>query len=253
VDVRIEIARERRGPPWGWNIAWSPDGSTFAANAYGEDIVVVRNESKRNITGNFYGFGWIGPDTLVGYSAPTENGLATLIRFDAVTGDSLEAFKVPAFVRDVAISPDGSFVAYAQWRDGYDVETSLHEWGSSGNFSFIAAPLSNPHQPYRFTADGDGFLVVTNLCEESQGLAIARRDGSVEPLAEGFVMVAKFSPDGQTIAFTTGLELYVSPAAGGSPPTLIASDVHGPAGLEWSPDGSTIAVAPYFGGFGACE
>ena len=115
-------------------------------------------------------------------------------------------------LRETAISPDGSRVAWAQklrGADGTETRSSLH----------VSA------------VDGSGARVLT-----------AARDG--KPHRERDVA---WSPDGRAIAFLSDaaqegqLQLYVAPAAGG-PPRVITR-AHGQ--LEhprWSPDGKRIAV-----------
>ena len=115
-------------------------------------------------------------------------------------------------LRETAIAPDGSRVAWAEklrGADGTETRSSLH----------VSA------------VDGSGARVLT-----------AARDG--RPHRERDVA---WSPDGREIAFLSDsahdgqLQLYVAPAAGGAPRLLTRAQGQ----LEhprWSPDGKRIAV-----------
>src|SRR5262245_18457196 len=56
----------------------------------------------------------------------------------------------------------------------------------------------------------------------------------------------QWSPDGAQIAFLVRNSVYVVPATGGSPKTLIESD-NLVTGVACSPDGSTVAYTHLFG------
>jgi hypothetical protein len=118
--------------------------------------------------------------------------------------------------------------------------------------TFEGAYASNYNRA-SFTPDGGTVAMVFDLCRpETWTLDAGRIDGTRTTLAEGGSMAAKFSPDGQWLGFTRGVELWAVPSDGSAPARRLADEVHGPAGFEWSPDSRWITAVPYFGGFGQC-
>lgn len=120
--------------------------------------------------------------------------------------------------------------------------------------TFRASTATYPNAQAQFAPDGREVLVQTDVCQPQWGLAAAHRDGTLTQLVQGAdPRVAVYSPDGKLVAYTTALELWVVPADGSAAPLRLATQVHGPAGFAWSPDGARIVFWPFSGGFGACE
>ena len=102
----------------------------------------------------------------------------------------------------------------------------------------LTRSAATEHDP-RVSPDGRRLVFVRSSRGRDGGIWIADADGRHErPLARG--SFPAWSPSGRQIAFTRRDELYVVPAAGGSPSRLAAAPAAMPA---WSPDGRSIVFA----------
>ena len=150
---------------------------------------------------------------------------------------------------DPSISSDGRLIAYASDRSG---QSNLDIWvqQSSGGppIQLTTDPTddSEPnlspdgsHVAFRSERDGGGLYVVPALGGDARLMASRGRG-------------PRFSPDGRSIAFSTGGSLaaravgarrqtYVIPAAGGDP-VQMASELASAGDPVWSPDGKELMV-----------
>jgi len=249
IENRIQIEREGRIPMRAWDIAWSPDGETFAANAYGEDIVLVRNESTRTIEGSFYGFVWTGRDEVVAIESANETSPVALVRLNATSHErSLEVQTRARFDR-VAISPTGDWAIHIQFPTQGASILMLIDLASGETVFVDAAP--SPFGELEFGPSGDRLLAHTEYCSEESSLMTVERTGVTTALPTGFGLGARFSPDGLQVAYTSNQSLFVTAADGTGAPVALAAGVFG--NVHWSPDGSEIAVRPPpEGGYSLC-
>ena len=170
----------------------------------------------------------------------------------------------------LAWSADGQWIAYTSWDDKGD---AMHVIPSSGG-----KPKKIPVKPYRtgspynarlsLSPDGTVLAFSSRYIEKSEaeppevpgGLSAAVRGffiytipvagGKVKRLTDSASTQPAFSPDGKKIAFVKyytsekgelRANLWVVPAAGGTPIQVNDSDLGRVKGPIWSPDGKMIA------------
>lgn len=168
----------------------------------------------------------------------SRNG-APLVRLTSTSGLNI----------DPTLSPDGSLLAFASDRDGAgDLDIWVQPVGGGGE------------QPRRITSDpGDerepsfspaGASIVFSR-GNAGGVHLVDTVGGKPRLlvAAPQARTPRFSPDGQWVTYWTGVpvpvapgaraELFVVPAGGGSPRTLVSDFAHARYGT-WSPDGNGV-------------
>jgi len=148
-----------------------------------------------------------------------------------------------------SISADGRLIAYASNRSG---EGNLDIWVqqvTGGAASRVAADPTDDHQP---NLSPDGSLVAYRSERNGGGVYVVSPLGGESRLVAPRGMAPRFSPDGHTLAFWTGLWLaprgivnvrhvFVVPTNGGEP-RQIASQMASAGDPIWAPDGRSLLV-----------
>ena len=139
-----------------------------------------------------------------------------------------------------AISPDGRILAYASDRSG---EGHLDIWIQQipgGPPVRLTRNTSDEVAP-AFSADGSRIAFQSNRGEG--GIYVIPTLGGEERLLVERGFSPRFSPDGKWIAYgiseASGSQIYVAPAAGGSP-LRVAADFYLARDPVWSADGETV-------------
>ena len=251
-QVRARLEREGRLPIHASAFDWAPGGGPFAANFYGEDIILLPNESRLDIKGSFYGFVWASESELVAVEAPSETDPATLVRIDATSGKRLQETPLDVPYNQVAIAPGGEWALAWTYRGEFDYDVRIVDMEDGSELSVNVDP--GTIGGFAFSRSGDTVLANVDVCTNDQELVVLDRSGDIRVLVQGIDLVARFSPDGDQVAYSTDFELYVVPSDGSEPPKQIAANINGPGGWAWSPDSRQIAAAPPpQGGFSACS
>ncbi len=170
----------------------------------------------------------------------------------------LQAFEITTLTDSgkadqVAISPDGRYVAYAQ-REAQGVGLWVRQIAAGGEVEILRAKADG-FNGLTFSPDGSYIYFVPNVIADSGRhslYAMPTLGGSQRLLVKDQIdSPVSFSPDGQRFVFTNGigdrnvLELRIADIDGSNNRLLAAipdgSDEFQP-GPAWSPDGRTIAV-----------
>jgi len=196
---------------------------------------------------------------------PGRRGIArTKIAFKAETGRNSEIYLADydgynptpvtqdnTITRDPAWVPGRRMLYYMSYRNGATVISS-HDL-ATGARRKVAAYGGTSGSP---ALSPDGRLVAMISSKSgSPDLYVANADGSglrqltQTPQAESSPC---WSPDGQTLCFTSGTRLYLINANGGSMRSLATGMPGKQTEPDWSPDGRTIAFTVEGGGFDLC-
>jgi Tol biopolymer transport system component len=168
-------------------------------------------------------------------------GQPTLVQLTSGTGLTM----------DPAVSPDGKLLAYVSDRaDGRNLNIWIQQLAPAGTEVQLTHFDSDTTQP-SFSPDGN--RIVFHSTDNGGGIySIPTIGGEPTRLARGG-RNPRFSPDGQWIAYWTGVpsrtvvtggeggEIYVLPAGGGQPSRL-AVDLRWAGNSVWSPDGKRLMV-----------
>jgi serine/threonine-protein kinase len=153
-----------------------------------------------------------------------------------VIGQTAPITNDPGLEIDPALSPDGSFIAYAA---GPQLATRIYVRQAEGGRPILVGDSGRPGQRWpRWSPEGRRILYVA---AGSVLVAPALGGGSQQVVQQrNPVMGADWSPDGREIAYASGDSLYLVASDGGTARALAAvPEAHSPA---WSPDGGRIAV-----------
>jgi len=215
-------------------------------------------------------------------------GGAAVLAFASLVGESGDIFTVRADGTDLrqltsgsgaetgpAFSPDGRRIAYRQWQDGSDSLVVMDAGG--GNRTTLATYRSSGKDCARggiaWSPDGSSLVFpVSSACDSRFDLFIVAADGSAPAtklLAMGTDSLhAAWSPDGKRIAFlgsdaAAGVGQYVvdvgpgGARSGGLTPRRIGTSRgdlgNSGADIQWSPDGTKLAVISEAGDVVAIE
>jgi eukaryotic-like serine/threonine-protein kinase len=153
-----------------------------------------------------------------------------------VIGQTAPITNDPGLEIDPALSPDGSFIAYAA---GPQFATRIYVRQAEGGRPILVGDSARPGQRWpRWSPDGRRILYVAT----GSVLVAPALGGRSQQVIQhrDLVMGADWSPDGRQIAYASGDSLYLAAADGGLARALAAvPEAHSPA---WSPDGGRIAV-----------
>ncbi len=241
--------------PW---VRWSPDGKSVVYGASATAIrIMTTGGAQRAIAGAFVDARWVSDGRLVTVEQASYRDAATVRVLDpgndfAVTSQ----FTSRPGAGPVAIDGNGRYVAYAVFgteaKPGSRILPSTTYVVGLDSGQEVRA-FADAYGPPDFSRDGVSVLMQRDYCGPNWALVIGTLDGGVRVVTPGGALVTKFSPDDSRVGFTRGKELWVAASDGASPARRIATEVHGPFGFEWSPDGKSITVPPYIGGFDQCN
>ena len=152
-----------------------------------------------------------------------------------------ELTKDAGLTTDPALSPDGTFVAYASDR------------GGKGNLDIWTQPLGGG-QPIQLTSDeandhrpsysGDGSQIAFRSDRDGGGIyLVSSTGGDARLLAKGGNLPT-FSPDSRWVAYSVGrlgqsCHIYIAPVAGG-PSRQVEIDLPWSSAPVWSPSGKEL-------------
>ncbi len=183
-------------------------------------------------------------------TAPPRNGLIAVQAYDGlhIVDPTGRASLVPETLEtsDAAWSPDGTELAYTDWRAEVSRVYTMRPDGSERQLM-----LENASSP-SWSPDGSKLVVVredSTRDDPSMTLAVVSSDGSqLRDLAPGddYVAQPEWSPDGKLIAYIgeTGRVRLISPdgEAVAAPRALTVG-----SGLSWSPDSTRLAFDRFVG------
>ena len=154
-------------------------------------------------------------------------------------------------VREMAISPDGKYVAYAL-RDGLNQSLWIRELGN-GNEVQLLAPDTVNFSGLEFSPDGNSLYFIRS--EKSNPVfsclcKVNRHGGSMEQLIRDADSPVSFSPDGKHFVYTRGYpnrnitEIRIADADGTGDHLQLSTSGHQvyEAGATWSPSGDLITL-----------
>ena len=152
-------------------------------------------------------------------------------------------------VRQMAISPDGRYLAYAL-RDGLEQSLRIREVGSSTDVQLLAPDTVN-FPGMEFSPDGAFVYFVRSEKTNPVFSYLCRMrasGGPVEQLIRDVSPPVSFSPDGKRFVFTRGYpnvtQLRIANADGTNDRLLLSMASHQvfEAGATWSPNDDVVAV-----------
>jgi Tol biopolymer transport system component len=222
---------------------WSNDGQRIGI-VDGEALVIVEAETgtSERTAADFgtYDYNvqpaWTTDLRQVVFAARSD--MRNVLRFvDMDTGTTTEIDTVaqgaffPAWLRD------GVLIAYASGGSVYTMELETQE----------AQPLTPERIAYDqpIPAPDGKHLLLRRIQRDHPGLDVLDlQTGEIEPLLDGIIGVADWSPHGDCVAFTRwtdGIWSLGVVSLEGAQITILAADVVAGTALDWSPDGRWLA------------
>jgi hypothetical protein len=179
--------------------------------------------------------------------------------FDLIARD----WTVPSVVNQITFNANSTAVAFAC------VDGAVHLAATADKFApdkrirravdtgrLTIAPRDKPHLPLK-AADFTAGRSTTVVPQGAAGFAFAKDTGRINSLSAGGIAAhlppkapapisaVACSPDGTTMAYACGSQVFVTPARTDAPQPLDAPDTI--TGLAFSPDGQTLAAAHHAG------
>lgn len=137
------------------------------------------------------------------------------------------------------LSRDGTVIAFSAVANGY---TNPQIWVGRADGSSPPQPLTNDaSRNYDPEFSPDGRSIYFTSTREPQGLYRVPSSGGAPELAIPNAIAAKISPDGNTMLYGSGGNVFRRPLAGGEA-TLVLPGVENTFAPLWSPDGARILV-----------
>jgi serine/threonine protein kinase/Tol biopolymer transport system component len=169
---------------------------------------------------------------------------------------TIERLTTAGSAREVAISPDGKYVAYVTGETGKR-GLWVRQTATRSDIQIIA-PTEGYYSGLTFSPDGNYVYYVRSSSGNDSGTLyqIPSLGGESRKLLERVDSPVAFSPEGRRVAFTRenpGQEtaLVVAGLDGSGERQLAARkipDIFVTSGMSWSPDGKSIAIGAYSGG-----
>jgi TolB protein len=142
------------------------------------------------------------------------------------------------------ISPDGSTILFTSRRSG---NRDLWSVAVAGGEPARLTRSPMPEDRGRWLPDGQTIVFDSRRAGNWNIYTMSPDGENVVQLTDwpGYERVGELSPDGSLIAFysnneTTEEDIWIVPAAGGTPRRITTLDAE-PGGLQWSPDGQSLA------------
>jgi len=167
----------------------------------------------------------------------------------AMLGPMSRLTSTPGLSTDPSISADGRLVAYASNRGGEGTLDIYVQQATGGSALRLTSDAADDTEP---AVSPDGSLVVFRSARNPPGIYATSALGGEPRLVVTDGRSPKFSPDGRSIVYWTGIWIaprtagadrrtYVVPVAGGSP-VRVAANLASAGDPVWAPDGQSLVV-----------
>jgi len=228
-------------------IAWSPDGSEVAFS-FGRKIFLGKPFSGRALErarciledGLAEGrFVWAPSGDSI-YFARAMDGSVGIWKVDLRTGAKRRISKGPVKAVFPAVDPRGSYLVYLSYASGFP-DLYLHNL-DTGSVRQLTSDPDTELSPV-FSPSGKLLTYVRVRSDEDRSICLIELpSGEARTLLRraGRANLLKFSPDGRHIAYTSGGNIYLVPAAARAvQPRLIGAG----ESFDWTGDGEGIIVS----------
>jgi serine/threonine protein kinase len=161
-------------------------------------------------------------------------------------------------ITEIAIAPDGKYVAYSVVEAGKH-SIRVRELTTASDLR-VTSVSNSSYSGLSFSPDGTFVYYLENQAETGTLYRVSKLGGGQRSILENVNTAVTFSPDGSRMAFVRSnnavdpADLVIAPADGGSSLVLVrrkpsdnrffSSDMRGP-GPAWSPDGKSIACVTH--------
>ncbi len=186
------------------------------------------------------------------FSTFKHKALTTLV--DRSFNLSFERLHLSGDITEIAISPDGKYVAYSVVEAGKH-SIRVRELATASDLR-VTAESDLSYSGLTFSPDGTFVYYLENQAETGTLYRVSKLGGGQRSIQQNVNTAVTFSPDGSRMAFFRAnnpvdpSDLVIAPADGGPSSVFVRrtladsrffpSDMRGP-GPAWSPDGKSIA------------